>query len=75
MDYKKYLNKRVMITTIRNSKYIGTLNGIWEKGASIHLIDLVICHKDGSYKAVSGNRSNNTRWFNTFSILSIEEYS
>jgi hypothetical protein len=65
-DVEQYMNQRVMITTVKDSKYIGTLNGIGHE--KFHLMDLVICHKDGTGKTASGTRELNKRWFNLTSV-------
>lgn len=70
---KRLRNKRVILTTVKLSKYVGTLTGISVGANSIHLSNLIILNKDGSYKAVSGNPNENKRWFNIESVKTIEE--
>ena len=70
MDFRQFLNKKVLLITVKDSCYNGILNGI--RRDKIHLTSLVVCHKDGLYKAVSGNKNNNKRWFNIPSIKSIK---
>ena len=71
MDFKLLLNKKVLLTTIKNSCYTGILNGV--RRDKVHLTFLVVCNKDGSYKGVSGNRDNNKRWFNIQAIKEVKE--
>lgn len=70
MEFKQFLNKKVLLITIKDSCYTGILNGI--RRDRIHLTSLVVCYKDGRYKGVSGNRNNNKRWFNIPSIKAVK---
>lgn len=69
-DFRQYMHSRVIITTVKDSKYLGVLEGV--RSNTICLTKLVGLHKDGTYKFVSGNQSLNKRWFNMDSIRSIE---
>lgn len=69
---KTFLFKYVKIIIIKNSVYTGILKR-WRNG-KILLTDLVICHKDGSFKVVSGSKNCNKRIFNCSSVKSIELY-
>ena len=68
--YLKFLNKKVLLITVKDSCYNGILNGI--RKDKIHLTSLIICHKDGLYKAAVNKRFKNGRWFNTTSIKDIK---
>jgi hypothetical protein len=69
----KFLSQRVVLTTVKDSKYTGILNGI--RRNQVHLTKMVVCHKSGDYKAVSGSDDYNKRWFNLSSVKSLEEYT
>ena len=69
-DAKRLLNQRVVLTTVKNSKYTGILNGVRED--KLHLTKMVVCQKNGAYKGVSGNSNYNKRWFNLASLKQIE---
>lgn len=73
MDAHKFINQRVEITTVKDSKYIGIINGVRcnSKVKKFHVVHLIVCNKDRSYKAVSGNRELNKRWFNVDSVKDI----
>lgn len=70
---KRLRNKRVILTTVKLSKYEGILTGISVEANRIHISNLIILNKDGSYKATSGNPNENKRWFNIESVKTIEE--
>lgn len=72
LDIEKYMNCFVEITTKKNSKYGGKIDGINYKKGKFHLSNLIILHKDGSFKTVSGNSDENKRWFNIKSINQIK---
>ena len=65
--------KKACIVTVKSSRYNGTIDGIREN--KIHMSNLISLHKDGLYKAVSGNRSLNKRWFNLASVREILPYT
>lgn len=70
MEFKQFLNKKVLLITIKDSCYNGVLNGI--RRNKIHLTSLIICHKDGLYKAAISKRFKTGRWFNISSIKNIK---
>ena len=72
-ELKKYIHKDVEITTIKDSKYLGIINKINVVKRKCLIIELIVLHKNGSFKAVSGNANQNKRWFNIASIVDIKE--
>ena len=67
---KDALFKRVRITTIKKAIYEGVLSR-WAKG-KLCITKLIICQKDGNYKAVEDYMRKHRRVFNTKSIDTIE---
>lgn len=65
-----YFNENVIITTKKDSKYQGTITKITSD--KFHLSNLIVLHKDGTYKTVSGNKSLNKRWFNIETVKHVE---
>ena len=72
INFNKYNNKEVIITTRKEAKYKGLM--VAKKGDTIKVLlkNMIILNKDGSVKAVSGNKEENQRLFNRKSIKKVE---
>ncbi|MFH1824138.1 MAG: hypothetical protein ABH873_02785 [Candidatus Firestonebacteria bacterium] len=75
IDFEKFKNKEVIITTKKNSKYKGTLSIKGGDKENFLLKDMVVLNKDGSYKGVSGTAELNKRLFKRNGIIKIEKYT
>lgn len=71
IDYDNFNGKKIILTTVKNSKYFGLLLIKKNDKKRILLKNMVILNKDGTTKATSGIPEK--RFFNRNSIKNIEE--
>lgn len=72
-EFKQFVNKPVQVTTIKNSIYKGVITPVYKKNNQykVTLNSVIICNKDGNYKAMGSKIANNARIFNCESIKQI----
>ena len=71
MDYSKFNNEKVIITTRKGSKYFGTMITKESDKERFLLKKLCILHKDGTTKAMSGEPQS--RFFRKNNIIDIRK--